>query len=205
MITDNDIRVDLVGSREMFDDVMALRKHIFVKEQGIRKNLEFNRNDFCCAHIIAYVQKRHRKLPIGTMRVRFFGDGVIFERMAVTKNFRKTNVAEKIMQYGFKYAALKGFREVCGVCKKELLPRWKKCGYHEKKGAKHVHINGMELIPICRDLEPNPKALSMISDFHLLAAEEGHWYDETQKVQKPSRIDMVFMKLKRLKQQVFNG
>ena len=207
MITENDIKIDIVGSREMFDDVMAIRRHIFTKEQGIPKKKEFNRNDFCCAHVIAYAQKRHRKLPIGTMRIRFFGDCVMFERMAVTKNFRKKNVAESIMQYGFKYSALKGFHAVCGMCKKELLPRWQKCGYHEMENKEHVHINGMELIPICRDLEPDPKALSMISDFYLLAAEEGHWYDEPSKTlenQKPSRINKVLLEIKKIKQKLFN-
>lgn len=204
MITDNDIKIDLVGSREMFDGAMAVRKQVFVKEQGIPEYKEFNRNDFCSAHVIAYIQKRHRKLPIGTMRIRFFGDCVKFERMAVTKNFRKTNVAENIMQYGFRYSSLKGFRAVCGMCKKELLPRWQKCGYHIIKHAKHAYINGMELIPICRDLEPNPQALSMISDFYLLSAEEGHWYDEAQEVEKSSRINRVLIKLKQLRKKCFN-
>ena len=187
MLTDNDIKIDLVGSREMFESAMAVRKQVFVKEQGIPENNEFGRNDFCCAHVLAYIQKYHRKLPIGTMRIRFFGDCVKFERMAVIKNFRKTNVAENIMQYGFKYSALKGFRAVCGMCKKELLPRWEECGYKKMKDAKHVHINGMELIPICRDLESDPRALSMISDFYLLSAAEGHWYDAAQEVPKLSR------------------
>lgn len=198
MFNDNYIKVELVGSREMFDGAMAVRRQVFVREQGIPKDKEFDGNDFCGAHVIAYIQKGERKLPIGTMRIRFFGDCVKFERMAVSKNFRKTNVAENIMKYGFKYSALKGFRTVCGMCKKELLPRWQKCGYHEIKDASHAYINGMELIPICRNLEPEPKALSMISDFYLLSAKEGHWYDEAQEVKKLSKMDMVFTKLQQL-------
>ena len=188
----------------MFDGVMAVRKQVFVREQGIPENKEFDGNDFCCAHVVAYIQKRHRKLPIGTMRIRFFGDCVKFERMAVIKNFRKTKVAENIMEYGFKYSALKGFRAVCGMCKKELLPRWQKCGYHEIKDAEHAYINGMELIPICRDLEPDPNALSMISDFYLLSAKEGHWYNEAQEVKNPSRMSTVLIKLKQLRQAVMS-
>lgn len=203
MLTDYDIKVDLVTSEELFKAAMAVRRQVFVKEQSIPKRKEFDGNDFCSAHVVAYIQKRHRKLPIGTMRIRFFGDCVKFERMAVTKNFRKTNVVEDIMQYGFKYSALKGFSAVCGMCKKELLPRWKRCGYYEIRGAKHAHINGMELIPICRDLKPDPRALSMISDFHLLSAKEGHWYDAPQKEYNLSKIDKLLMKLRQFKREYF--
>jgi len=110
MITDNDIKVELATSEELYKAVKAVRKQVFVKEQGIPEDKEFDGNDFCSAHVVAYIQKRHRKLPIGTMRIRFFSDFAKFERMAVTRNFRKTNVSENIMQYGFDYVAQKGYR-----------------------------------------------------------------------------------------------
>lgn len=204
MITENDIKVELANSEELRKAVMAVRRQVFVKEQGIPENKEFDGNDFCAAHVVAYIQKRHRKLPIGTMRIRFFSDFVKFERMAVTRNFRKTSVSEDIMQYGFAYVAQKGYRKVYGMCKKELLPRWHRCGYHEIEDADKVMQNEMTLIPISCDIPKNERALTMVSDPQLLNAKEGHWYDASQKEKKLSKTDTIFMKLKQLKQKCFN-
>ena len=181
MITDNDIRVELVTSDELYKAAMAVRKQVFVKDMGIPENKEFDGNDFCSAHVVAYIQKRHRKLPIGTMRIRFFSDFAKFERAAVTRNFRKTKVSEDIMQYGFNYVAQKGYRKVYGMCKEELLTRWQRCGYYEIEGAERVVQNGMTLIPICRDVPQNERALTMVSHPSLLTAKEGHWFDDQQK------------------------
>ncbi len=204
MITDNDIIVELATSEDLYKAVKAVRKQVFVKEQGIPENEEFDGNDFCSAHIVAYIQKRHRKLPIGTMRIRFFSDFVKFERMAVTRNFRKTNVSANIMQYGFDYVAQKGYHKIYGMCKKELLSRWQRCGYHEIEGADRVVQNGMTLIPICCDIPQNEHALTMVSNPSLLTAKEGHWFDTPQKVKDFSKIETVFMKLRRLKQRYLN-
>jgi len=205
MITDNDIKVELATSEELYKAVKAVRKQVFVKEQGIPEDKEFDGNDFCSAHVVAYIQKRHRKLPIGTMRIRFFSDFAKFERMAVTRNFRKTNVSENIMQYGFDYVAQKGYRKVYGMCKQELLSRWQRSGYHKIEGADKIEQNGMTLIPICRDIPQNARALTMISNPSLLTAKEGHWYDAPQKEKDSSKIETVFMKLKRLKQEYLNS
>lgn len=204
MITDDDIRVELATSEELYKAAKAVRKQVFVKEQGIPENKEFDGNDFCSAHVVAYIQKRHRKLPIGTMRIRFFSDFVKFERMTVTKNFRKRNVAEDIMKYGFDYVAQKGYRKIYGMCKKELLPRWQRCGYHEIDGADKIEQNGMTLIPICCDIPQNARALTMVSHPTLLTAKEGHWYDNSQKAKDFSNDETVFMKLRRLKQKYLN-
>ncbi len=197
---ENDIKIELATSEELFKGAMAVRKQVFVKELNIPAAKEFDGNDYCAAHVVAYVQKRHRRLPIGTMRIRFFSDFVKFERMAVTRNFRKTNVSEDIMQFGIHYASLKGYRQVYGMCKQELLPRWQQCGYHEVKGAEHVEQNGMILIPICMDLPENPQAIRITSHPTLLTALEGHWHDKLQKIREVSRFDAVLLKLRKLKQ-----
>lgn len=163
----------------------------------------------CCGHQASkYAPLRAMlsrcRLPIGTMRIRFFSDFVKFERMAVIRNFRKTNVAEDIMQYGLKYVAEKGYRQVYGMCKQELLPRWQQCGYHEIPGAERIEQNGMVLIPISLDLKENPQAIKMTSHPSLLTALEGHWHEKMQEVRKSSMMKAIFWKLKKIRQEHFN-
>lgn len=204
MSTETIIKVELATSEALYKGAMAIRKQVFVKEQRIPESKEFDGNDFCAAHVVAYVQKNNRRLPIGTMRIRFFSDFVKFERMAVIRNFRKTNVAEDIMQYGLKYVAEKGYRQVYGMCKQELLPRWQQCGYHEIPGAERIEQNGMVLIPISLDLKENPQAIKMTSHPSLLTALEGHWHEKMQEVRKSSMMKAIFWKLKKIRQEHFN-
>lgn len=174
----NDVIVELANSDELYSVAMRVRREVFVEEMGIPENKEFDGNDHCSAQIVAYIIDEDKVKPIGTMRVRFFADFVKFERMAVVKDFRKTNVADKIMHYGFDYASKKGYREVYGMCKQELLSRWQECGYEEIKEVASVEQNGMILVPITRKLPKDVKAINMHSDPGLLTAQEGHWYDE---------------------------
>lgn len=194
------IKVELATSEKLHRGAMAVRKQVFVKEQGISARKEFDGNDYCAAHIVAYIQKENRILPIGTMRIRFFADFVKFERMAVTKNFRKTNVSADIMQYAVQYCSEKGYKSVYGMCKEELLPRWQACGYREIEGASRVEQNGMELIPICLKLPEADQVIKMTSNPSLLTALEGQWFEEREDEEVSqkhlSKITAMFLKVK---------
>lgn len=205
MITDNDIKIEVAGHEDLRNAALAVREQVFVKEMKIPKDMEFDGNDGCATHILAYIQKQDRIIPVGTMRIRSFAGFVQFERMAVMPDFRKTNISEKIMQYGFNYVAQKGHRKVGAYCKKELLFRWQRSGFYVDKTKEIVEHNGMKLIPICRDLPPHPRALTMNSDPYLLIAQEGHWFDDdASKIQQPSKSNTILAQLKKLKNKCFS-
>ena len=174
---DNNITLTIVRSDEDFAGMKHIRREVFVKEQGIPEEKEFDGNDFCATHILASVDGK----PVGTMRIRYFSDFVKFERMAVLKDFRKTLVADKIMKKGFDFVSKKGYTSVYGVCKKELLNRWQKCGYAPIEGAPKVIQNGMVLIPIRRQLEKNENALQITTHPFILNAKEDCWAEEQKK------------------------
>ena len=194
MFNDDDIKIKLAVSDEQIEATRAVRKKVFVKELGLSEKKD-RENDNCSIHILAYIQKGHRILPVGTMRIRSFGDFVKFERMAVTRHFRKTNVAEAIMQYAFNFAAIKGHRKVLAACKEELLPRWKRSGFYTNKKMETIEENGMKLIRIYRDLPKHPLALTINSDPALLLASEG---ELAKKAQETSIIDGARLKLAEL-------
>ncbi len=194
------IRVELVTSEELWKMAEAVRKKVFVKEQGIPENKEFDGNDFCAAHVVSYAEVGKRKMPIGTMRIRFFSDFVKFERMAILESFRKTGASERIMEYGIKYASEKGYKSVYGMCKKELLPRWEDCGYRPIEGLPKVEQNGMELIPIQLVIPDNPRAIRIGTRPQLLTALEGHWDEvrdtEGEEEKDLSKITAMILKFK---------
>lgn len=198
----NDKYIIDIASEDLRKAALAVRRQVFVKEQGIPESSDIDQNEGCSIYVLAYIQKRHRILPIGTMRIRSFAGFVEFERMAVIRNFRKTNVAEDIMQYAFDYVAQKGYRKVGAYCKKELLPRWQRSGFYENPEGEIIDQNGMKLIPICRDLPPHPRALTINSAY--IKYPEGHWFDKDQEVKVPSKSNTILAKLKELKQRCFN-
>ena len=58
MSTETIIKVELATSEALYKGAMAIRKQVFVKEQRIPESKEFDGNDFCAAHVVAYVQKK---------------------------------------------------------------------------------------------------------------------------------------------------
>ena len=163
--------IALVHNEADFEAMKKIRRVVFVEEARIPEEKEFDGNDYCSAHILAKVND----VPQGTMRVRFFSDFVKFERMAVMPEFRKTDLADKIMKYGFDYATAKGYQQVYGICKEKLLPRWEKNGYTRIPDAPLIEQNGMTLIPIMRNLPKNEHSLSLQSNLSLLNLPEGEW------------------------------
>lgn len=165
----------MVQSDADYADMEAVRVSVFVNELGIPREKEFDGNDHHSSHVLAYFEKDGVIIPVGTMRIRYFSGFAKFERMAVIKDYRKTDISDRIMNKGFDFVGRKGFTKVYGMCKKELLRRWKQCGYEEIPGAKRVVQNNMELVPIMKSLPEHPKVVGPTSYPDLLTAVEDGW------------------------------
>ncbi len=165
------VEILIAQNQTDFDAMMKVRRQVFVDEQKIPEHLEFDGNDFGATHVLAKVEGQ----VVGAMRIRYFSDFVKFERMAVLPPYRKSNITDKIMNKAFEFVAKKGYRQVYGVCKRELLHRWQKCGYFQIDDVPAFQHNGMELIPIMRVLTSDPNALTIQSHPDLLTAREDAW------------------------------
>lgn len=170
------VEIKIVGTDDEYAKAMAVRRKVFVQEQNIPEEKEFDGNDHSATHILAL----HNGEPIGEMRIRYFNGFVKFERMCVLKEYRKTDVSERIMQTGMVFAARKGYEKVYGICKKELLNRWKQDGFLPIPGAPFVRQNGMTLIPVYSQLPKVQNVLTMQTPTEILNAREGQWEDTNQ-------------------------
>ncbi|CAM3980209.1 GNAT family N-acetyltransferase [Bacillus paramycoides] len=74
-----------------------IRKEVFVKEQGVPLEDEFDTFDRIgeeCKHILVY----YNELPVGTGRIRFV-DGIgKLERICILKDYRKYGLGKVIIQ-----------------------------------------------------------------------------------------------------------
>lgn len=191
MIMNKTLEIKIATSDKDYADAMRIRKVVFVQELGIPQEKEFDGNDHTSTHILALDGDK----PVGTMRIRYFGNFVKFERMCVISAYRKSDASEQIMKEGMRFCAEKGYEKVYAVCKKELLNRWDKDGFKPIPNVDPIVQNGMTLISVYSDLPKVEKSLSMETPPGILNAREGEWFKEKPK-KELSRVRKMLQNLK---------
>ncbi len=73
-------------------DIRQVRDQVFVVEQQIDRDLEFDDRDFVCRHAVAY----HAEVPVATGRVDLEKGGKV-GRVAVLREFRRQGYGRQVM------------------------------------------------------------------------------------------------------------
>ena len=76
------------------DDAYAIRREVFVHEQGLSEAEEFDGTDGACAHLVAY----ENDIPIATGRIMITGQDYKIGRVAVLKAHRGKQLGLGLMQ-----------------------------------------------------------------------------------------------------------
>lgn len=176
----NNIELKIVATDEEYAQTMQVRRKVFVEEQKISPEKEFDGNDHSSTHVLALDGGE----PVGTMRIRYFNGFVKFERMCVLPSYRKTDVSAQIMKKGMIFSAEKGYEKVYGVCKKELLSRWNREGFSIIEDAPLVEQNGMTLVPVYCPLPKVQNPITMKTPAEVLNAKEGEWEKVLQRTER---------------------
>jgi len=87
----------------------AIRREVFVAEQGISEALEFDGLDACARHLLA----RRDGQPVGSLRLRFLEEGRVakIERVAVRAAARRHKVGHALLQAALALARDAGANE----------------------------------------------------------------------------------------------
>lgn len=88
------IEVQNVHSKTQLNQVFNIRREVFVKEQMVDENEEYDEFEFLSSHLLAYLDK----IPVGTCRYRNTQKGIKLERFAVLKDYRKYKVGEALVR-----------------------------------------------------------------------------------------------------------
>jgi hypothetical protein len=170
------IDVSVIKDMGALMQAMAIRSAVFIGEFGCGHDEEFDGNDFSATHIIAKVGGE----PAGTMRLRYFADFVIPERLAVLPAFRKGRYGERGVAYalatfGFKLARMKGYRRFIGYSVLGLEQFWDRVavasgGKVDRFGDHPIECSGSTCVGVFGSLEPMPGAIHPREDYHVLTA-----------------------------------
>lgn len=88
------IRVEQASSDDLMDRLYALRREVFVEEQGVSADDEFDEYEALARHFIALAGD----ICVGAARWRRTDKGIKLERFAVKASHRKRGVGSALMQ-----------------------------------------------------------------------------------------------------------
>ena len=90
-------------------DALAVRRAVFIEEQGVPEHLEVDGNDDSATHFVAYDGDR----PVGAARFRPYDDSTAkVERVAVLKPERGAGIGRRLMNAVETAAADDGYESV---------------------------------------------------------------------------------------------
>lgn len=94
-ITETDIEIVRVSTDAEMADAWAIRRAVFMGEQGVSEAIELDGRDAGAAHYLL----RRDGAPVGTARIRRLDDGTAkIERVAITLDVRGTGLGKVLMQ-----------------------------------------------------------------------------------------------------------
>ena len=118
----------IVESHDDLIKVMSIRAIVFIEEQNCSYSIEVDGQDFCALHILGELDGE----PFAAGRMRFMGDCVKFERLAIRKSYRGKGYGNKLLEFMMDTAREKGFRKYKLHAQTQALDFYKKHGFVEK-------------------------------------------------------------------------
>jgi len=121
------VEVKVVDTHDELMLSLMIRAAVYVGEDGRLLMQEVDGNDLNATHVIARVDG----VPAGTMRIRYFGEFAMLERLAVLKPYRLKRfgcrgVAWETGEYAFQFCRLKGYTKFYGLARDGLVDFWKR-------------------------------------------------------------------------------
>ncbi len=118
----SEIVIKTVGFKESFTDIEEIRTSVFIKEQHVPIEMEWDEFDNDSMHILAYYNNK----PVGTARL--LNDGHI-GRMAVLKDYRNRNIGQNMLKYILKLAKNKSIQRIQLSAQEHAVEFYKKYGF----------------------------------------------------------------------------
>jgi predicted GNAT family N-acyltransferase len=102
------VRVKRAASKQEREKAFSIRLRVFVKEQGVPRAIELDRDDTPALHLLACCGER----PVGTARVVLKGGAAKIGRMAVLKSYRGKGIGRRLLRRAVKEARQKGAKRI---------------------------------------------------------------------------------------------
>jgi predicted GNAT family N-acyltransferase len=168
----NSIGITVARSFEDFMRVAAIRNAVYIGEQQCPYDEEYDGNDMTGTHLLAYIGDE----PVGSLRLRLFSGFAKIERLAIRKEFRKSNAAFQLVRASFKFCQKKGYGRIYAHSQSRLVGFWHRFGFQQMEGGREFVFSDFDYVEMVADLEPDPDALKLGVDPYILIRPEGRWH-----------------------------
>ena len=118
----NKINIKVVDFKESFPEIKNIRTTVFINEQHVPEELEWDEWDESSTHILAYYDNK----VVGTARL--LEDGHI-GRMAVLKAYRNRNIVKNMLKYIINLAHDKSITNIELSAQEHAVEFYKKYGF----------------------------------------------------------------------------
>ena len=163
--------IRIARSFEDMAQVIAIRSAVYLSEQRCPYEEEFDGNDFCAMHLIAFRNDE----PAASLRLRFFADFAKAERLAVRAEHRNCTIAFRIVREGLKICRRKGYRRVYGHAQDRLVNFWSRFGGRPMRDRPKLVFSDFSYTEMLFEFDPSPDAISLESTGYEIIRPEGAW------------------------------
>ncbi|WP_454642221.1 GNAT family N-acetyltransferase [Bradyrhizobium liaoningense] len=120
--------VEIRAADPLMSAVFALRREVFVVEQGVPEELEVDENDKVAAHLAA-LSDGH---VIGTLRIVRHECTAKIGRMAVSAHSRKKGIGKELMEFAAVASSRDGAQEIVLAAQFTAREFYRQLGYVEE-------------------------------------------------------------------------
>jgi len=141
----DECEIHIVDWHDEQDALQAIRRSVFIDEQHVPKELEWDGRDNECSQFLARVNS----IPVATARLT--ADGQI-GRMAVLKRYRGKGVGSRLLSAVIEQARHQGFKQVFLHAQVNVIPFYEQYGF-TAEGELFMDA-GIEHRTMKKDLDP---------------------------------------------------
>ncbi|WP_284419632.1 MULTISPECIES: GNAT family N-acetyltransferase [unclassified Bradyrhizobium] len=120
--------VEIQAADPLMSDVYALRRRVFVVEQGIPEDMEIDEHDQDAVHLAAVSNGQ----VIGTLRIVLYGRTAKIGRMAVSASSRRRGLGRELMEFAAATALRRGVEEIVLSAQLSAREFYHRMGYSEE-------------------------------------------------------------------------
>lgn len=110
-------------------ELSAIRKQVFIQEQGVPEELEWDDDDNRALHILAEVIQSGKTLAIGTARIIIKNKQAHIGRMALLPPWRHQGIGAKMLQTCIDECQKQGVQQITLNAQVYALPFYQKAGF----------------------------------------------------------------------------
>ena len=118
----NKIEIKVVDFKDHFPEIKNIRSTVFIEEQHVPEELEWDEFDETSTHILAYYDNN----TVGTARLLENGH---IGRMAVLKAYRNRNIGKNMLKYLINLAHEKSIKNIELSAQEHAVKFYKKYGF----------------------------------------------------------------------------